>query len=570
MTKAVLAACAILCLLACARRDKADLVVRGAHLHTMTDDTTATAVAVRGDRIVYVGDDAGVEKLVGDDTRVIDVAGFSVTSGLVDAHGHIDNLGRILGEPNLIGTASIDEVVQMVERYQRGTDEGEWIHGRGWDQNDWEGAHEFPTYRDLESTNRNPVYLDRVDGHALWVNRRAMEIAGITRATPDPPGGQIVRDPRGEPTGIFVDNAEELITRHVGAPSPGVVERRIAAALAECNRVGLTGVHDAGTSRAVLGALRALGERGALTVNVYSIIDSYEGALARECLAAGPRSEFDGRLVIRSLKLRADGALGSRGAALLEPYDDDPGNVGLDVQAADTILAWTRAALEAGFQVGTHAIGDRGNHVTLDAYEKALAGRTDARLRIEHCQVLAVEDIPRFKALGVIASMQPAHATSDMPWAERRVGHERLRGAYAWRSLLDSGAVLAFGSDFPVESVNPMTGIYAAVTRQDANGHPDGGWRAHERVSLDEALRGFTAGAAFAAFDEADAGRIAVGMRADLTVLDRNLSRVPAREILDAQVEYTIVRGRIVYERTRGVNLGEPRVLPAGGQSAQH
>jgi predicted amidohydrolase YtcJ len=273
---------------------------------------------------------------------------------------------------------------------------------------------------------------------------------------------------------------------------------------------------------------------------------------------------------MRSLKLRADGALGSRGAALLAPYDDDPANVGLDVQAADTILAWTRAALGGGFQVCTHAIGDRGNRVTLDAYENALAGRTDARLRIEHCQVLAVDDIPRFKAMGVIASMQPAHATSDMPWAERRVGNERLRGAYAWRSLLESGAELAFGSDFPVESVNPMTGIYAAITRQDANGEPAGGWRAHERMTLDEALRGFTVGAAYAAFDEADAGRIAVGMRADLTVLDRNLSAVGVREILDAQVEYTIVRGRIVYERTRGVKLAEPRALPAGGQSAQH
>ncbi len=542
-------ACALSVVAACAPRDSADLVLRNARVLTLTgENATPSAVAIRGETIVYVGDEQGVDDWIRKKTLVIDASALTITPGLVDAHGHLENLGRILTEPNLVGTRSIDDVVQRVREYQSRTGASDWLHGRGWDQNDW-ATQVFPTWRDLESTNQNPVYLDRVDGHALWVNRRAMELAGITRDTPDPPGGRIIRDETGEPTGIFVDNAADLIEAHVGPVTPELTDRRIAAAVAECNRVGLTGIHDAGTTRRVLDALRRLGERGALTLNVYCMIDSYDRSLARERLAAGPAQEFGGRLVMRCLKLRADGALGSRGAALLEPYSDDPDNVGLDVQAADTLLAWTEDALRAGFQVGTHAIGDRGNHVTLDVYERALAGKKDARLRIEHCQILAPADIPRFAALGVVASMQPAHATSDMPWAETRLGSSRMRGAYSWRALLKSGAVLSFGSDFPVESTDPMTGLYAAVTRQDAEGRPAGGWLPDERLTLEEALRAYTTGAAYAAFEEKEAGRIAAGMRADLTVLDGDIAAENPRAILDTRVKYTIVRGKIVYER---------------------
>ena len=353
---------------ACARRDSADLVLRNARILTLSgDDAAPTAIAIRGERIAYVGGEQGIGDWIGKKTRVIDASGLTVTPGLVDSHGHLENLGRILTEPNLVGTRSIDEVLHRVREYQSRTGTSDWLHGRGWDQNDW-ATQAFPTWRDLESTNQNPVYLERIDGHALWVNRRAMELAGITRDTPDPPGGRIIRDERGDPTGIFVDNAEELIESHVALATPELMDRRIAAALEECNRVGLTGVHDAGTTRSVLDALRRLGNRGALTINVYSMIDSDDRSLARERLAAGPAQEFEGRLTMRCLKLRADGALGSRGAALLAPYSDDPDNVGLDVQVPDTLLAWTQDALRAGFQVGTHAIGDRGNHVTLDVY----------------------------------------------------------------------------------------------------------------------------------------------------------------------------------------------------------
>lgn len=537
---------------ATAAEPAADLVLCNTHVVTLSDKDGAapTAVAMRGERIVYVGGDAGVKTWIGKSTRVIDATGCTVTPGLVDAHGHMNNLARILHEPNLIGTRSIAEVVQRVGEYQARAKPGDWIHGRGWDQNDWTTTS-FPNWRDLSATEANPVYLDRVDGHALWVNRRALELCGITRDTPDPPGGRIVRDERGEATGIFIDEATNLIEKRVPAVSSRTLDERLLSAIQNCNSFGLTGVHDAGTTRPVLESLRRLGVRGDLTLNIYSMIDSQDDSLAHEVLAKGPSVEFGGRLTIRSFKLRADGALGSRGAALLAPYDDDPRNVGLSVQEPDTLLWWTRSALARGFQVGTHAIGDRANRLVLDTYEQALreTGKTDARLRIEHCQILAPQDIPRFAALGVVASMQPTHATSDMPWAEKRVGAERLKGAYAWRSLLASGAMLAFGSDFPVESPDPVRGLYAAVTRQDAEGNPAEGWLPEQKLTLEEALRAFTAGAAYARFDEGDAGRIEAGMRADLTVLDHDIMSQPPRVLLDTHAKYTIVRGRVVYER---------------------
>ena len=537
---------------ACSRESShpADLILFNGVVHTMVDDSTATAVAILGDRIVYVGDNTGTRAFRGKETRAIDLGGNCVLPGLVDAHGHLDNLGRFLEDIDLVGTTSSAEVLQRVRRQQAQAEAGAWIHGRGWDQNDWSGSNDFPTWRDLAGTEANPVYLDRVDGHAVWLNRTALDAAGITRATPDPPGGRIERDASGEPTGVLVDNAETLVLEKIPSATDADYDRRLARALAECNRLGLVGVHDAGTDAPVLASLRRLGERGQLTLNIYSLLDSDAPALVRSFFASGPSTEFAGRLVIRAVKVRADGALGSRGAALLAPYDDDPGNTGLLVDDPDSLYAWTRAALRAGFQVGTHAIGDRGNRVTLDVYQRALqeVPSADARLRIEHCQIVDLADIPRFASLKVIASMQPTHATSDMPWAAKRVGEARLAGAYAWRSFLDSGAVLAFGSDFPVESVNPLWGIYAAVTRMDHDGQPAGGWRVSESLSMEEAVRAFTAGAAYASFDDADAGTIAVGKRADLTVFDRDVFAVAPRELLDTRCAMTIVRGVVVYE----------------------
>ncbi len=540
--------------LSCGSREPAaDLILAHGVVHTFADSSRAalhaTAVAVTGDRIVYVGDDAGAEKRRGQSTRWIDLAGKTVLPGLVDAHGHLDNFGRSLEEVQLLGTASREAVLARVRAAQPRVENGQWIHGRGWDQNDWQDSR-FPTWHDLAGTEANPVYLERVDGHAMWLNRAALDACGITRTTADPPGGRIVRDPAGEPTGVFVDEAEKLVEAHVPAATEADYDRRLAHALAECNRLGLVSVHEAATSEAVLASLRRLGQQDKLTLNIYCLLDSDEPDFVRACFARGPTSEFGGGLVVRAVKLRADGALGSRGAALLRPYDDDPGNVGLLVDPPDSLLAWTRAALHAHFQVATHAIGDRGNRVTLDAYQQALADvpTPDARLRIEHAQIVDVADLPRFASMGVIASMQPTHATSDMPWAATRVGNDRLVGAYAWRTLLDSGAILAFGSDFPVESADPLWGIYAAVTRMDHEGNPAGGWIPAQKLTVEEAVRAFTSGAAYASFGEHETGTIEVGKRADLTVLDRDVLTIAPAEILQTRAAMTIVRGRVVYE----------------------
>jgi predicted amidohydrolase YtcJ len=535
--------------LSCAPRQHADIIFQNAVVWTGTGSDGVTCVAVTGDRIVYTGDDDGASRLRGPNTRVVDLHGRLLLPGLVDAHAHLHSLGRALGEVALEGTDSAADVAARVTDAQTGAVPGSWIHGRGWDQNDW-AVTEFPTWRDLAGTEANPVYLGRVDGHALWLNRTAIDACGITRNTPDPDGGRIIRDADGEPTGVLIDNAENLVFDRVPEPAPEEVDTRLRRAIRECNRLGLVGFHDAGTTPEVLASLRRLGAAGDLTLSVYVMLDSDYPALLAESFDAGRSEEFGGRLVIRCVKLRADGALGSRGAALLAPYDDDPGNTGLIVQPESTLYALTAAAFEHGFQPATHAIGDRGNRLILDVYERAADAvkPVDARPRVEHCQILDVDDLTRFAPMGVIASMQPTHATSDMPWAARRVGEARLAGAYAWRSLLDSGAHLAFGSDAPVESVDPLWGIYAAVTRQDHAGNPPGGWRPGEKVTMDEALRAFTSGAAYAAFDESRAGMVAPGMRADLTIIDTNLLAGEPASILTARAVMTVVHGEIVYE----------------------
>jgi len=559
MRRFLLASLLLLAAFGCSRRDanRADIVLVNARIHTLSGDINhtepdATALAVRGDEIVYVGGDDGAQAWVGEGTRRIDLAGAAVLPGLVDAHAHLADLGHLLREVSLFGTPSSEDVRRLVMAAVASAPAGTWVRGRGWDQNDW-AEKAFPGWRDLAGTESHPVVLERVDGHAYWLNQTALSACGITRDTRDPAGGRIVRDASGEPTGILVDEAQELVETQLPEPGPAEMDTSLARATRECVRLGLTGVHDAGTTRAELDALRRLAEAGRLPINVYVMLDSDEPGLVSEQFARGPAEEFGGRIVIRALKLRADGALGSRGAALLADYSDDAGNRGLDVDAADSLFAGTQAALRHGFQVATHAIGDRGNRTILDLYERALAeaNARNARLRVEHCQVLSPDDIPRFAALGVVASMQPTHATSDMPWAETRVGPERLAGAYAWRTLMQSGATLAFGSDFPVESANPLLGLYAAVTRQDAAGNPEGGWRAAEALTLDEAVRAFTQGSAWAAFDEARGGTIAIGRRADLTILERDPYQLPASALLDLRVRATVVRGAVVYEATR-------------------
>ena len=531
----------------------AELVLVGGHVMTGdpargSDQADATAIAVRDDRIVYVGDDAGARAMAGSATRVVELHGRGVTAGLVDTHAHLYGLGAAREMLDLNDQDSPDRAVAMVAKAVAGRAAGEWITGRGWDQNRW-ADKEFPHHRLLDAVApQHPVSLRRVDGHALWANAAAMREAGVSKATADPPGGRIVRDADGQPTGVFVDNAMGLIEAHIPAPAADVIERRIRTAAAEAIANGLTGVDEMGIGKETIAAYRRLAAAGQLPLRVYAFVAGGSETAATIAQHAPPELHPapDAMFVLRGVKLYADGALGSRGAALLAPYSDAPELTGNWVLSPAELRAATAVSVEAGWQVATHAIGDAANRAVLDAYEASGAG-PEARLRVEHAQVLAPADIPRFAKLGVIASMQPTHATSDMPWAEARLGPERIRGAYAWRSILDTGAHLAAGSDFPVEKVSPILGLYAATTRQDARGEPSGGWYPDQRMTLAEAVTAFTREAAYASFAEDRRGIIRTGFQADLTVYDRKLSS--GAPLLDTRVDMTIVGGRVVYER---------------------
>ena len=526
----------------------ADLILTNANVITLDPaKPSAQAVAVRADRIARVGSAADMDALRGPDTQVLDLGGATVIPGLTDAHAHLASLGESLETVPLVDTTSWDEVVKLAAERAAKTPKGEWVIGDGWDQNDW-SVKAFPEHAALsKAAPEHPVFLSRVDGHAAIANAKALALAGVGKETKDPPGGKIVRSKDGAPTGVLVDEAMTLVAKHIPAPSVAQVKERVLKAQSECLKAGLVGVHDAGVGPIGLAAYEELVREDKLILRVYAMIDGSDAALLEKRYAAKP--VVGDRLTVRSVKLAADGALGSRGAALLAPYDDEPANQGLLMMDASEIEAATTKALAAGFQVGVHAIGDRANRAALNGFERALAtsGNKDARLRIEHAQVVALDDIPRFGKLGVIASMQPTHATSDMYWAEARVGKERARGAYAWRSLKRSGATLSFGSDFPVEGHAPLWGIHAAVTRQDKNGWPEGGWRPDERLEAREALEGFTLGAAYASFEEKTRGSIEIGKLADLVVLDRDPLAVKPEEIRSLRVKKTVVGGKVVF-----------------------
>lgn len=547
--KAIVILCAVMVLGSCESGDPADLILVGGPVYTMdADNNTFDAVAIRGERIVFVGNREEIGRFKGSTTRIIDTKTMTVLPGFIDSHGHLMNLGRSLTNIDVVGTRSPGEVRSKVIEWQKDVPAGEWIWGRGWDQNDWE-VKEFPTWKDLEGTEENPVYLRRVDGHASLVNRTALDMFGIDRNTPDPPGGEFIRDANGDPTGVMIDMADENFRRQIPTPSLEVQAERIGLAIRACNRVGLTGVHDAGTRQDYLKAYRRLHMDGKLTLRVYAMLDSDESIFVSTELRKGPRTEANGRISVRSVKVYVDGALGSRGAMLIDPYDDRAGHVGFLRTPREELERWTQMALENGCQVGTHAIGDAGNRLILDIYEEAIKRfpGIDHRLRIEHAQMLALEDIPRLGANGIIAAMQPTHCTSDMYWVEDRIGSDRVKGAYAWRRLIDSGCVIACGSDFPVESHNPLWGIYAAVTRQDHDGFPFGGWYPEQRMTVEEAVRGFTTNAAYAEFAENEKGSIEVGKLADIVVLDKNIFEIDAEKILDTKVMMTILDGDMVY-----------------------
>ena len=478
-----------------------------------------------------------------------DAGDATVVPGLIDAHAHLMNLGFALLRADLVDAASKEEVIARLRAFEATLPEGAWLLGRGWDQNDWPGK-QFPTAADLDAAFPDrPVWLERVDGHAGWANSAALRaVERDLSGDWQPDGGRILRDEAGQPTGVFIDTAAALVDAVVpppdGALRTGALERALEAAVAN----GLTGVHDMGVSLADLQLMRGFADAGKLPLRIRAYANGDAEALDALC-AMGPYDHASGRLAMRGVKFYVDGALGSRGAALIEDYSDEPGHRGLLVTEPAAYAAGVAKAHACGIQPASHAIGDRGNRIVLDTYAAALGDQAagDHRWRVEHAQVVHRDDLPRFAALKVIASMQPTHATSDMPWAEARVGRERLYGAYAWQRLRALGVPLALGSDFPVESVDPRLGLYSAVTREDREGKPPGGWLPDQKLSPAQALHGFTAGAAFASFDDEDIGRLAPGLRADFVVLDADPLSVDASRLPALKVRSTWVDGQRVY-----------------------
>jgi predicted amidohydrolase YtcJ len=515
-------------------------------------------LVIRDGRIAFAGRRAEVNAAPGE--RELDLAGRAVLPGLVDAHGHLMHLARgrlMLDATGLTSEAAIAERVAQAAARAAG---GEWIGGRGWDQNLWAAAV-FPTRASLDrAAPRHPVSLVRIDGHAAWVNSAALQAAGIDRHTPDPEGGRILRDARGEPTGVLVDTAQRLVQHAQPLPSEAAFDRAVEEAMAQCLAAGLTGIHEMGVDLFALGAYRRLAERGRYPLRNYVAVAARSAETWAHYRARGPE-RIGERIAVGALKLLADGALGSRGAALHHPYCDDPDNTGLLLYPPEEIERLAREGLERGFQVCVHAIGDRANTVVLDAYARALASArrppgadpADHRSRIEHAQILRAEDIARFRPLGVIPSMQATHCTSDMAWAAERLGPDRLAGAYAWRSLLTTGVVVAGGSDFPVESPSPFHGIFASVARRpipgaaDRGGGADPGWQPEQRLTRDEAVRSYTVWNAWAARMEAEVGTLEAGKRADLVVCSEDVFTCPEAHLPHVQAVLTMVGGDIAH-----------------------
>lgn len=535
----------------------ADLILSNGHIYTVDNaHPQVTALAVRGGRVLFAGSDAEAKSLAGASTRFVDLHGATVFPGFIDAHAHLLGLGTMLSRVNVAGTTSYADVVARVKAWAKDVKPGEWIQGRGWDQNRWP-IKDFPTGEALtKAFPNNPVALERIDGHAVLANAKAMALANVTAATRDPSGGRIMRLASGAPSGVFVDNAADLIYRAIPNPTVAETRKAVLAAVAEANRWGLTGVHDPGENAETIAIFEELAKAGTYDLRNYVMLSDpgepgSAEALNNPYIKRGPQSAlYDGHLWIRAIKLYADGALGSRGAALLQPYSDEPTNSGLLVSRPEHIEAWAEQGLQRGFQINVHAIGDRGNRIVLDAFDSALKKypKADHRFRIEHAQVLSQEDIPRFARLGVIPSMQATHQTSDMGWAESRVGPQRIRGAYAWRSLLNTGVIIPNGTDFPVEEVNPLLTFHAAVTRQDPNNLPAGGWYPEQKMTRQEALQSMTIWPAFAGFQESVLGSLTPGKYADFVVLDRDIMTVPDTAILGARVLSTWIGGKPVYE----------------------
>lgn len=529
----------------------ADTVYRNANGYTLAENGTLQRFAS-----LVVGDDGRVKAVLaaGADLprgKRVDVMGRTMLPGLIDAHGHVMGLGDLALKVDLNGTTSLAEAQERLRGYKSSSP---WITGGGWNQERWQqggkGFGRFPNSGELDAvTGAKPAFLERVDGHAGWANTRALALAGVTAATRDPAGGRIERDAAGNPTGVLVDAAMKLVSNKIPAPTQKEADATLAKALAIMASVGLTGAGDAGMDRPTWNLYQRFARSGKLTARIYAMAYGPDNLAA--IAPTGPIGwDTRDRLAMMAMKLQADGALGSRGAWMKAPYTDAPGNRGLPFHEEGKLRQMIFDASAKGFQVNVHAIGDAANGAALGGFAAVPeAQRTALRHRNEHAQIVAPEDLPRFARLGIIASVQPTHATSDKGMAEARVGEERLQGGYAWRTLIASGARIAAGSDFPVEPANPFYGLHAAVTRQSRDGQPPGGWRASEAMTLPEAFAAFTTGAAWANHAETKVGTLTPGKWADFIVVDRDPFATPAAGLWQVQVYETFVAGKRVFKR---------------------
>lgn len=542
---------AVALLFSCSRTPSVTVIhnINGYTLTSNGDVREFEAIAIRHGKVLETGVADGL-MVAYPYARLVDGEQKTILPGLIDAHAHVVRLGDTILNVNLMGVDSLEETLQIISEYADEYPELAWITGRGWNQVLWN--QEFPLASDIdEVVSDRPVFLTRVDGHAGWANTLALELAGITAETPDPEGGAIIKDENGNPTGVLIDRAMGLVRSQIPPPDKQQERLSLEASLAEMRSVGLTGAHDAGTSVNDFELMKEFADAGTLTTRIYAMI-SGAGETFDILAKDGPVIGYaNDALFLRSVKIYSDGALGSRGAALIEDYSDEPGNRGLLFYSEEAFTEMVRKVVSQGFQAGIHAIGDRGNRVILNSFETVLEefGETGLRHRIEHSQVVSPEDIPRFKELNIIASMQPVHATSDMNMADDRLGSERILGAYAWRSFLDQGTVVAAGSDFPVELSNPFHGLYSAVTRMDHEGQPVGGWYPEQALSREEALHGFTLGAAYAGHMEHIVGTLETGKWADFIVIDRDYFTIPESEIWQIEVLETWVGGKKVFDR---------------------
>lgn len=482
--------------------------------------------------------------------KQIDGKGNTLLPGLIDGHGHLLGLGEYLNQADLRGISSEQQSVARVAEFAQSNPQQQWVIGRGWNQVLWD-SKVFPSKTTLdEMVADKPVYLVRVDAHAAWVNSKALALAGITKDTLDPPGGEIIRDANGEPTGVLIDNAMYLVQRKIPAPTTAEKRAALDTAFQHLQVLGITSVHDAGVSTELVKLYQQLQQEQQLGVRVYPMLSAKDPEL-ETWLEQGIVDDASDWLDIRSVKIYGDGALGSRGAALLADYSDQPGQQGLLVTEPDALTEIMRLTINAGFQANVHAIGDRANRLVLDRFEQLSTNdaRQQSRHRVEHAQIVSPQDIPRFKTLHILPAMQAVHATSDMNMAGDRLGVARLRGAYAWRTFIDQGSVIVGGSDFPVELANPFHGLHASVTRQDQQNQPVGGWLPEQRLSLVEALRSFTVDAAYGAFQEDKMGTLAPGSWADFILVDRDIFTIPAEQLWQTTTLETWINGQQRYSK---------------------